>query len=89
MHARFPQSYPTLCEPVDCSPPDCSVHGILQPKILKWVAISPSIYFCFIDFGKAFDCGSQQTVENSERDGNTRPPDLPPVKPVCRSGRNS
>ena len=30
-------------------------------------------------------CGSQQTVENSERDGNTRPPDLPPEKSVCRS----
>ena len=34
-------------------------------------------------------CGSQQTVENSERDENTRPPDLPPEKSVCRSGRNS
>ena len=34
-------------------------------------------------------CGSQQTVENSERDGNTRPPDLPLEKPVCRSGSNS
>ena len=31
-------------------------------------------------------CGSQQTVKNSERDGNTRPPDLPPEKSVCRSG---
>ena len=30
-------------------------------------------------------CGSQQTVENSERDGNTRPPELPPEKSVCRS----
>ena len=30
-------------------------------------------------------CGSQQTVENSERDGNTRPPYLPPEKSVCRS----
>ena len=29
-----------------------------------------NIYFCFIDYAKAFDCGSQQTVENSERDGN-------------------
>ena len=48
-----------------------------------------NIYFCFIDFAKAFDCGSQQTVENSERDGNTRPPDLPLEKPVCRSGSNS
>ena len=34
-------------------------------------------------------CGSQQTMENSERDGNTRPPDLPPEKPVCRSRSNS
>ena len=34
-------------------------------------------------------CGSQQAVENSERDGNTRPPDLPPEKSVCRSRRNS
>ena len=34
-------------------------------------------------------CGSQQTVENSERVGNTRPPDLPLWKLVCRSGSNS
>ena len=33
-------------------------------------------------------CRSQQTVENSSRDGNTRPPDLPPGKSVCRSRRN-
>ena len=34
-------------------------------------------------------CGSQETVENSERDGNTRPPYLPPQKSVCRSRSNS
>ena len=34
-------------------------------------------------------CGSPQTVENSERDGNTRPFDLPLQKSVCRSGSNS
>ena len=34
-------------------------------------------------------CGSQQTMENSERDGNIRPPDLPLEKPICRSGSNS
>ena len=34
-------------------------------------------------------CGSQQTVENSSRHGNTRPPDLPPEKSVCRSKSNS
>ena len=33
-------------------------------------------------------CGSQQTVENSSRDGNSRPPDLPFVKFICRSGSN-
>ena len=40
------------------------------------------IYFCFIDCAKVFDCVSQQTVENSSRDGNTRPPYLPPGKPT-------
>jgi len=34
------QSYLTLCNPVDCSPPSSSVRGILQAKILEWVAIS-------------------------------------------------
>ena len=34
------QSYPTLCDPMDCSPPGSSVHGILQARILEWVAIS-------------------------------------------------
>ena len=38
---------------------------------------------------KPLTCGSQQTAENSERDGNTRPPDLPLEKPICRSGSNS
>ena len=34
-------------------------------------------------------CGSQETVENSERDTNTRLPELPLEKPICRSGSNS
>ena len=33
------QSYPTLCDPIDCSLPGSSVHGILQARILDWVAI--------------------------------------------------
>ena len=49
-----------------------------------------NIYFCFIDYAKAFDCVDHNiTVESSERDGNTRPPDLPLEKPVCKSGSNS
>ena len=35
-------SYLTLCDPMDCSPPGSSVHGILQARILEWVAISSS-----------------------------------------------
>ena len=33
---------PTLCDPMDCNPPGSSVHGILQGRILGWVAISSS-----------------------------------------------
>ena len=32
----------TLCDPMDCSPPGSSVHGILQARILGWVATPPS-----------------------------------------------
>ena len=44
---------------------------------------------CFIDYTKAFDCVDHNKLENSERDGNIRPPDLPLEKSVCRSGSNS
>ena len=47
-----------------------------------------NVYFCFIDNTKAFDCVDHNTLENSERDGNTRQPDLPPEKSVCRSRSN-
>ena len=43
-----------------------------------------NIYFCFIDYAKAFDC----VDPISERDGNSRPPDLTIEKPICRSGSN-
>ena len=36
------------------------------------------IYFCFIDYTKAFDCVDHNKLENSIRDGNTRLPYLPP-----------
>ena len=42
-----------------------------------------------LTMSKPLMCGSQQTLENSSRDGNTRAPDLPPEKSVCRSGSNS
>ena len=40
MKVLVAQSCPTLCDPIDYSPPASSVHGILQVRILKWVAIS-------------------------------------------------
>ena len=57
--------------------------------IIKAREFQKNIYFCFIDYAKAFDCGAQQTVENSKRDGNTRPPGLLPEKSVSRSRSNS
>ena len=40
LHAcMLTQSFPTLCDPIDCSLSDSSVHGIFQAKILEWVAI--------------------------------------------------
>ena len=41
MHAKSAQSCPTLCVPIDCSLPGSSVHGILQAKMLEWVAFLP------------------------------------------------
>ena len=39
------QSCSTSCNLMDCSPPDSSVHGILQRRIMEWVAM-PSSYIC-------------------------------------------
>ena len=39
MHAQSLQSYVILCDPMDHGPPGSSVHGILQARILEWVAI--------------------------------------------------
>ena len=43
MHAKSLQSSPILCHPMDSSPPGSSVQGILQARILEWVAISFSV----------------------------------------------
>ena len=41
MHAKLVQLCPTLCDPMDCSPPGSPVHGILQARMLEWVAMPP------------------------------------------------
>ena len=61
------------------------IHWIME----KAREFQKNIYFCFIDYAKAFDGVDHNKLENSERDGNTRPPDLPLEKPICKSGSNS
>ena len=48
-----------------------------------------NIYFYFIDHAKAFDCVDHNKLWKILRDGSTRPPSLPPAKPVCRSRSSS
>ena len=47
-----------------------------------------SIYFCFIDYTKAFVCMDYNKLWKILRDENSRPPDPPPEKSVCRSSSN-
>ena len=42
------QSYPTLCDPMDCNLPGSSIHGIFQARILEGIVISFSIYFYYL-----------------------------------------
>ena len=62
---------------------------------IRWIAervreFQKNIYFCFIDYTKAFDCVDHHKLwKILKGDGNTRPPYLPPGKSVCRSRSNS
>ena len=50
---------------------------------IHWIIEKPRKFqknFCFIDYTKAFDCVDHNKLENPSRDGNTRPPYLPPEK---------
>ena len=61
-----------------------NIHWIIK----KAREFQKNIYFCFID-AKACDCVDHNNLKNSERDGNTRPHDLPLEKSECRSGSHS
>ena len=62
-----------------------NIHWIME----KAREFHKNIYFCFINYAKAFGCVDHNKVENSSRDGNTRPPYLHPEKYVYRSRSNS
>ena len=61
---------------------------------IRWIMekareLQKSIYFCLFDYAKPLTVCITINYGNSERDGNTRPPDLPLEKSICRSGSNS
>ena len=58
-----------------------NIHWVIK----KAREFQKNINFCVIDYAKAFDCVDHNKLWKILRDGNTRPPDLPPEKPVCRS----
>ena len=62
-----------------------NIHWIIE----KAREFQKNIYFCFIDYARAFDYVDQINSCYSERDGNIRPPDLSLEKPVRRPGSNS
>ena len=62
-----------------------NIHWVIK----KAREFQKNIYFSFIDYTKAIDYVDHNKLENSERDGNTRPPYLSPEKSVCRSRSNS
>ena len=83
-----------LQEYVNCELPDVEAgfrkgRGTTdQIANIRWIIkkareVQRNIYFCFIDYAKAFDCVDHNKLESSERDGNTRPPDLPLEKPFA------
>ena len=84
---------------VNCELPDVQAgfrkgRGTIDQIAICWIMekareFQKNIYFCFIDYAKAFDCVDHEKLENSDRDGNTRPPELLLEKPICRSGSNS
>ena len=61
---------------------------------IRWIIekareFQKNIYFCIIDYIKVFDCVDHNKQWKILRDGNIRPPDLPPEKSVCKSRSNS
>ena len=62
---------------------------------IRWIMekareFQKNIYLCFIDYAKAFDGMDHNKLwKILKRDGNTRPPDWPLEKPICRSRSNS
>ena len=77
--AKLLQSGPTLSDPMDCGPPGSSVHGVLQGRILEWVAMPSSrrssqsrdrthISYIFCIGRRVFSCVSFQKLDPNRKD---------------------
>ena len=64
---------------------NANIHWIIE----KAREFQKNIYLQFMDYSNSFDCVDNNKLWKILQDGNTRPPDLPLEKPVCRSGSNS
>ena len=85
----------------NCEIPDVQVgfrkgRGTRDPIAnIRWIMekareFQKYMYFCFTDYAKDFDCVDHNKLwKILKKMGNTRPPDLPLKKPICRSGSNS
>ena len=65
-----------------------------QMANIRWIIekareFQKNIYFCFIDYAKAFDYMDHKKLENSSSDRINRPPYLPLEKSICRSRNTS
>ena len=80
VQAGFMKGRGSNCQRWNCQ------HPLDHQKSKKF---QKNIYFCFIDYAKAFDCVDHNKLENFESGGNTSPPDLPLEKSAYRSGSNS
>ena len=88
---KYPITLPTLCLPNGFRKGRGTRDQIAN---ICWIIekareFQKIIYFCFIDYAKAFDCVDHNKLWKILKDGNTRPPDLPLEKSICRSGSNS
>ena len=69
IESEVAQSCPTLCDPMGCSLPGSFIHGILQARILEWVAISfsrgssqPTIKLGLLHWGQILYCLRHQGI---------------------------
>ena len=79
VNPEFPDDQACFTKGRETRDQSVNIHWITK----KAREFQKNIYICYIDYVKAFDCGSQQTVENSERDGGLNQTTLPASWEIC------